>query len=113
MTQDECRKAVCFFCFSKGTQRLPIRPSLSEGLVDFITRGIFPDFHSKKQFLPTGVCSVYRSRVARFMKIESEEPDVFVYKVHDSRYVSVSSELENLAPDKKRLFLHSLFYCEK
>ena len=98
MTHDECRKAVCFFCLTKKAKGKMISP-LPSSLVDFILRGIFPDFETKQQFLPDACCVACKTRVHKFMKREKEESEVFVNNIHNSRYISISNELQDLSAD--------------
>ena len=92
LTHEECRKAVCFFCLRKGK----LKPKISDSFADFISHGIFPEFPLKRQNLPDAYCSTCANKVYTFMKLERNEPDVFVNKVHNSRYVEISNELEAL-----------------
>ena len=108
LTHEECRKAVCFFCLRKG--KTPDKYYINETLAEFISRGIFPEFISRRRYLPSGCCSTCSTKVYEFLRLNRKEPVGYIQsdhqnygwivdKVHTSRYVEISNELKAL-PDE-------------
>ena len=108
LTHEECRKAVCFFCLRKG--KTPDKYYINETLAEFISRGIFPEFSSRRHYLPSGCCSTCSTKVYDFLSLKRNEPEEsiqsdhqnfgwIVNKLHNSRCVEISNELKAL-PDK-------------
>ena len=103
LTHEECRKAVCFFCLRKG--KTPVKPNINETLTEFISRWIFPEFSSKRKYLPSGYCSTCSNKIYDFVKLKRKEPGNYqniewiVNKVLQSRYVEIFNELKAL-PDE-------------
>ena len=94
---------MCFFCLRKG--KTPIKPNINETLAEFISRWIFPEFSSKKEYLPSGYCSTCSNKVYDFLRLKRKEPGNYqniewiVNKVLQSRYVEIFNELKAL-PDE-------------
>ena len=105
LTHEECRKAVCFFCLRKS--KTPNKNYINETLAEFISCGIFPEFSSRRRYLPSGCCSTCSTKVYDFLKLKRNESiqsdhqnfGFIVDKVHTSRYVEIFDELKAL-PDE-------------
>ena len=91
-THEVCRTGTCIFCLeSKKNNR-----TLTDSLVEFIKYAIFPEYDSKRQYLPGGCCPNCYKRVSDFMAAKRYEPEVFMSEVRNAQYLEICSELESL-----------------